>query len=222
MTELGQAMARLPVSPRLGRMLLEGQRLGQPEAVALAAALLSERDPFPRTRRRGCAAAAGPAVVRLRRARPRGGAGGVRAVGPARHAAGADQPLGGAVRAARARSTAPRDCVQALRAASARSPGETEPHGRGRAPGPAGGVSRSPGPADQPGQPVRADGRRPGRAAGGVQRGPRGAAVPGRGRRPRARRRPWSGRPRRSSATGCRPSIFRSAPRSSSTRRPAG
>jgi ATP-dependent helicase HrpB len=47
-TELGQAMARLPVSPRLGRMLLEGRRLGQAKTVALAAALLSERDPFPR------------------------------------------------------------------------------------------------------------------------------------------------------------------------------
>jgi ATP-dependent helicase HrpB len=46
-TKLGQTMARLPVSPRLGRMLLEGQRLGQGEAIALAAALLAERDPFP-------------------------------------------------------------------------------------------------------------------------------------------------------------------------------
>lgn len=45
-SELGQGMARLPVGPRLGRMVLEGQRRGQPEAVALAAALLSERDPF--------------------------------------------------------------------------------------------------------------------------------------------------------------------------------
>ena len=47
-TEIGRAMARLPVSPRLARMLLEGQRLGQAAAVALAAALLSERDPFGR------------------------------------------------------------------------------------------------------------------------------------------------------------------------------
>ena len=47
-TPLGSSMARLPVSPRLARMLLEGDRLGQPEAVALAAALLSERDPFGR------------------------------------------------------------------------------------------------------------------------------------------------------------------------------
>jgi ATP-dependent helicase HrpB len=45
-TGLGRTMARLPVGPRLGRMLLEGRRLGQPAAVALAAALLSERDPF--------------------------------------------------------------------------------------------------------------------------------------------------------------------------------
>jgi ATP-dependent helicase HrpB len=48
-TDLGQALARLPVHPRLGRFLIDGQRFGQPERAALAAALLSERDPFPRT-----------------------------------------------------------------------------------------------------------------------------------------------------------------------------
>jgi ATP-dependent helicase HrpB len=47
-TELGRVLARLPVHPRLGRLLVEGQRLGQPDRVALAAALLSERDPFTR------------------------------------------------------------------------------------------------------------------------------------------------------------------------------
>jgi len=47
-TELGRALVRLPVQPRLGRLLLEGQRLGQPQRVALAAALLAERDPFGR------------------------------------------------------------------------------------------------------------------------------------------------------------------------------
>ncbi len=47
-TALGYSMARLPVSPRLARMLLEGHRLGQARALALAAALLSERDPFGR------------------------------------------------------------------------------------------------------------------------------------------------------------------------------
>ncbi len=47
-TEVGRAMARLPVSPRLARMLIEGKQLGQADAVVLAAALLSERDPFGR------------------------------------------------------------------------------------------------------------------------------------------------------------------------------
>jgi ATP-dependent helicase HrpB len=48
-TELGHAMARLPVHPRLARLLNEGQRFGRPQRVALAAALLSERDPFARS-----------------------------------------------------------------------------------------------------------------------------------------------------------------------------
>jgi ATP-dependent helicase HrpB len=47
-TPLGRTLARLPVHPRLGRLLVEGHRLGQPGRAALAAALLSERDPFPR------------------------------------------------------------------------------------------------------------------------------------------------------------------------------
>src|SRR5262249_10653953 len=47
-TEQGQALARLPVHPRLGRLLVEGQRWGQPERAALAAALLGERSPFTR------------------------------------------------------------------------------------------------------------------------------------------------------------------------------
>jgi ATP-dependent helicase HrpB len=45
-TELGHILARLPVHPRLGRLLVEGQHWGHSERVALAAALLSERDPF--------------------------------------------------------------------------------------------------------------------------------------------------------------------------------
>lgn len=48
-TASGRLLARLPVHPRLGRMLVEGWRRGQPERAALAAALLSERDPFPAT-----------------------------------------------------------------------------------------------------------------------------------------------------------------------------
>jgi ATP-dependent helicase HrpB len=47
-TDLGRVLARLPVHPRLGRLLVEGQRWGCPERVALAAALLAERDPFTR------------------------------------------------------------------------------------------------------------------------------------------------------------------------------
>jgi ATP-dependent helicase HrpB len=47
-TVLGREMARLPVHPRIGRLLLEGKRWGDPARVALAAALLSERDPFVR------------------------------------------------------------------------------------------------------------------------------------------------------------------------------
>ncbi len=43
---LGQTLAKLPVHPRLGRLLIEGARLGQPDRAALAAALLAERDPF--------------------------------------------------------------------------------------------------------------------------------------------------------------------------------
>ncbi len=48
-TELGRAMVRLPVHPRLARLLIEGQRLGAAKRVALAAALLGERDPFTRS-----------------------------------------------------------------------------------------------------------------------------------------------------------------------------
>lgn len=48
LTPTGHELALLPVPPRLGRMLLEGQILGHPERVALAAALLAERDPFAR------------------------------------------------------------------------------------------------------------------------------------------------------------------------------
>src|SRR5262249_24355383 len=45
---LGWALGRLPVPPRLGALLLEGQRRGCGARAALAAALLSERDPFAR------------------------------------------------------------------------------------------------------------------------------------------------------------------------------
>ena len=50
LTEQGRAMASLPVHPRLASMLLEGERFGHGPRVALAAALLAERDPFTRGR----------------------------------------------------------------------------------------------------------------------------------------------------------------------------
>jgi ATP-dependent helicase HrpB len=46
LTDIGLALARLPIEPRLGRLLLEGRKWGQESRVALAAALLSERSPF--------------------------------------------------------------------------------------------------------------------------------------------------------------------------------
>lgn len=46
-TTLGRHLAAMPVHPRLGRLLLEGRRLGCLPEAALAAALLTERDPFP-------------------------------------------------------------------------------------------------------------------------------------------------------------------------------
>ncbi len=50
-TELGRAVVRLPVHPRLGRALVEGHALGHLRPVATAAALLAERDVFGRDRR---------------------------------------------------------------------------------------------------------------------------------------------------------------------------
>jgi ATP-dependent helicase HrpB len=55
LTSLGRRMARLPVHPRLARLLLEGGRLGVPREAALLAALLAERDPFARPPRRPAA-----------------------------------------------------------------------------------------------------------------------------------------------------------------------
>jgi ATP-dependent helicase HrpB len=52
-TSRGSLMARLPVHPRLARLLIEGHRAGRTREAALLAALLSERDPFPRSPARG-------------------------------------------------------------------------------------------------------------------------------------------------------------------------
>jgi ATP-dependent helicase HrpB len=48
LTEVGRSAGRLPIHPRLARLLVEGQRLGIPNRAAMAAALLSEREPFVR------------------------------------------------------------------------------------------------------------------------------------------------------------------------------
>lgn len=44
LTDVGRALARLPLHPRLGRLLLEGARRGVPGRTARLAAILSERD----------------------------------------------------------------------------------------------------------------------------------------------------------------------------------
>lgn len=49
LTELGKRMSRFPLPPRLARLLVEGERLGQLRRAALCAALLAERDPFRRS-----------------------------------------------------------------------------------------------------------------------------------------------------------------------------
>ena len=48
-TALGSTMARLPVHPRLARLLITGHRAGRTREAALLAALLAERDPFLRS-----------------------------------------------------------------------------------------------------------------------------------------------------------------------------
>ena len=50
-TPLGREIAALPVHPRIGRLLVEGQRLGVSQQAAMAAALLSEREAFERDQR---------------------------------------------------------------------------------------------------------------------------------------------------------------------------
>ena len=44
LTEIGRRLLRFPVAPRLGRLLVEGERRGVSKEAALAAALLGERD----------------------------------------------------------------------------------------------------------------------------------------------------------------------------------
>ncbi|MBI5506641.1 MAG: ATP-dependent helicase HrpB [Deltaproteobacteria bacterium] len=56
-TELGRELSRLPLPPRIARLLIEGRALGCTERASLAAAMLSERDPLQRDAFRGRAAA---------------------------------------------------------------------------------------------------------------------------------------------------------------------
>jgi ATP-dependent helicase HrpB len=51
LTAVGRELARLPIHPRLARLLMEARRLGVGRRGALAAALLSERDAFSRAPR---------------------------------------------------------------------------------------------------------------------------------------------------------------------------
>jgi ATP-dependent helicase HrpB len=64
-TRLGRRLAALPLAPRLGRLLIEGERLGAREEAALAAALLSDRDPFRGERGTGRAGTRSDLVDRL-------------------------------------------------------------------------------------------------------------------------------------------------------------
>ncbi|HKO48214.1 MAG TPA: helicase-related protein, partial [Polyangiaceae bacterium] len=50
LSELGRRLLRFPVSPRLGRLLIEGERRGVSQQAALCAALLGERDIVQNTR----------------------------------------------------------------------------------------------------------------------------------------------------------------------------
>lgn len=63
LTDIGLESAALPVHPRLGRLLVEGRRLGCAARAALAAALLSERDPFLREFDSGPPTRSAPATV---------------------------------------------------------------------------------------------------------------------------------------------------------------
>lgn len=58
LTATGKTMSQLPVTPRLARLMVAGHGLGHPEALAVVAAMLSERDPFLRPRGSGSPATA--------------------------------------------------------------------------------------------------------------------------------------------------------------------
>ena len=49
LTDLGRRMGRMPAEPRIARLLCESRNVGHADRLALAGALLSERDPFVRS-----------------------------------------------------------------------------------------------------------------------------------------------------------------------------
>lgn len=62
LSDLGRRLVRFPISPRLGRLLVEGERRGIAKEAALAAALLGERDILLGTRAGFGAQRSGPAT----------------------------------------------------------------------------------------------------------------------------------------------------------------
>jgi ATP-dependent helicase HrpB len=71
-TARGRALARWPLHPRLASLLVAGHGLGHVRAAALAAALLSERDPFPSSGASGGRAGDSDLMERLRSLERRG------------------------------------------------------------------------------------------------------------------------------------------------------
>jgi ATP-dependent helicase HrpB len=68
LTDIGKQLVRLPLHPRLGRMVLEGFRLGGLPRVAMTAALLAERDPFQkRNDQRSTSSRSGMATHQVKR-----------------------------------------------------------------------------------------------------------------------------------------------------------
>ena len=181
LTALGRTLARLPVHPRLGRLLVEGDRLGHGArgGAARRAALRAAAVPPVRTGGRPRTA-----LGALRPPRPPRRAGGVRAPGR-RLASGASD---GSNRGAARFVLASRDQLAGLlqEAGGGRRPEATRTDREEAllralfAAHPDRLVRRR-----EPGEPAGGDGRRPGRAAGARERGGRAGAV--RGGRPRRR-----------------------------------
>ena len=171
-TAIGRTLARLPVHPRLGRLLVEGCRLGVPRQAALLAALLSERDPFPR----GAARRRPPPGLALGPPRPSGCPGTLRTAGGRRRGS---EPGGRPLRAQGAGS--------ARGAGTERAENRDDDwdcHGSRRRPPPRPPrrLSRPRRPPPRAAEPPRADG---GGARGAPRRGERragGRALPLRGR----------------------------------------